>query len=456
MTTLARITKTTPFSIALLTIITSLGMGLSSCSKTPSSNAGNAAELTATMHESSKSLGLIGGVSENASSEAAGQDNQGPSNFSLVQIDTSANVESAVKNVLSRDSLVYFIATTSSSIVASGIFLDAQWDDGVYSCYLIRFSKQARGERVKCLSKTPIGNFIPDIGLSNAHHSKIGIKQRGNTIFFVTSDSLYVTTNLYKWSDGDNSATLLLSKPYQGMGFSDIFLDNSGANICVLAPAISSNSVIFVGQMLCGTESSTSWSDISDSLTNPYILAETFQFNNLVVAPEVVIDMATLSISSRNYEGDNSGLPSGYGNRVSTSDGGLIARAYAGSLSHISPNGDNNLIANHATSSKYWFKILKSGNYAWVYGGNDLNDESNGNSLRRIDLSNQSFESTAYFSQTGLVAISDLLYHLDGNTIIVEGVDQTGEKAFAKISPDGSVSPLPSLESNLFLSVIDL
>lgn len=418
------------------------------CSKSGNTELSSSGPLLATLSGAQK-LGLTSGADNLSSLGVQAQENAF-SDFSLVEIDSSGNSKS--KNVLSLSAEVYFVGKTSNSIVVSGRFENIEWLDGDYSCYLISFSKTASSQQVSCLSKLPVGSFSPETGKSNAHYSKIGIKQKGDAFYFVSNDGeneSYVS----KWSDGDIAPTVLLAKPYEGIGFEDIFVDNVGGNLCVLAPAIS-GATLFNGKVYCGTEASSNWSDISASLTAP-ILAESFQFENFVVTNDKKLNMADLVVSSRSAAGNNGGLPSGFANRVSVSGGGLIVRAYAGSISHFAANGDTTVVADLNSSSLYWFKILGAGNYAWTYGGTDLNNEVNGTSLRRVNLSTLTFESTNYLSQTGLAKIYDLGYGVDGS-LIVKGALSDGSLGFAKIDSNGNVSSISSSSLETFLELHDL
>jgi len=411
------------------------------CSKSADREASSSEPLVATVSGAQK-LGLVSGASGQEASLA---------DFSLVQVDNSGNGKS--KGVLSVAAEVYFVGKTSQSIVVSGRFENIQWPDGDYSCYLISFSKTASKQQVNCLSKLPVGSFSPESGRANAHYSKVGIKQKGDAVYFVSNDvgqESYVS----KWADGDLTPEVLLTKPYEGSGFEDIFVDSVGGNLCALAPAISQGNILFNGKVYCGTEASSNWSDISSSLTAP-ILAESFQFENFMVTNDKKLNLADLVVSSRSAVGDNGGLPSGYANRVSVPGGGLVVRAYAGSISHFAATGDTTVIANLTSTSLYWFKVLGAGNYAWTYGGSDLNDESNGVSLRRINLSTLTFESTNYLSQTGLVKIYDMGYAADGS-IIVKGTLSDGFSGVAKIDSSGNVSSATSTQSETFLEVHDL
>lgn len=438
-----------------LFIVLSCIAWLSACSNNIESTTVST-ELLASISTAQK-LGVTAG-NDSVSTQGLGvQSKSATTDFRLVQVESVATTTGAstTKKVFNIDVEAYFVAKINNTVIVTGSFPNIQWSDGVYTCYMVSFSTLADNEKAKCLSKLPIGSFSPSMGKSNAHYSKIGIKQRGNSLYFVTNDmtSSYVS----KWTDGDSLPTVILTKPLQGLGFEDIFLDNSGSNICVLAPAVSSI-VLYPGQIFCGTDNSTSWADISASLvtTSSTIIAETFQVDNMVVSNDKKFDMATLTVSTRTTNGSNGGLPSGYANRVSVPDGGMIVRAYAGSISYVDASGNTTIVGDYNSTFTFWFKVLGSGNYAWVYGGNDYNDESNGTSLKRVNLTTHLLEPTNYYSQTGLVSISDMAYDADGTTIVVKGKNGAGITAYAKIDSSGTISILSSISSDLFSSLLSL
>lgn len=428
---------------------------LISCgNKSGSDSSSNAGPLTAKISQSSSSLGIIGGVS--AKSEAQASDvSLGTYNFNLVQISTG----DVVSSVLNQSAEVYSVFTTSENIVASGMFLNVEWPDGVYNCFLIRFPKNADDTQVECLSKFLIGTFSPDIGMSNPHYSKVGIRQKGDTLYYVTND--FAAGYLYKISDGDQAPALIFTKPLDvidpHIGFSDVFVDYIGSNLCVMSPALSASSALYYGNMFCGSEFSANWVDYSLDLRAPYVLADTYQLGNYILAATQKIDLFDLSITLRDTGAcDNGGLPFGYAYQVKTPAGGLITNGYAKSINLILANGDSSSISRYVETGYFWNKLLGSGNYAWTYGSAIFSHENQGDALKRIPIASPALEATNYISQTGLVLITDMLYQADGDSIIVKGVDSNGIVAFAKISPDGSVAPYVPSNPGLVQSALSL
>jgi hypothetical protein len=167
------------------------------------------------------------------------------------------------------------------------------------------------------------------------------------------------------------------------------------------------------------------------------------------------IDLSNLNVTSRVANGSNGGLPSGYANRVQVSSGGIVVRAYAGSISYFTSSGDTYTLADLNSSGLYWIDIYGLGNYAWVRGGLNINNEQDGTSLKRVDLTNQTFETTEYIPQTGLVKIESIAYDADGS-LIVKGTRSDGSRGYGKIDSTGNVTPLSQHSSDTFLSLIDI
>jgi hypothetical protein len=427
---------------------------LVSCgSKFNTESSSTAGPLTANLSSNSLSLGIVGGASAKSDFQAA-DISLGTYNFNLVQIST----DDVVTSVLNRSVEVYSVFTTSNYVVASGHFINVEWPDGVYDCFLIRFAKDSKGAQVECLSKFLIGTFYPETGKTNPHYSKIGIKQRGETLYYVTND--LVTSYLYKLTDGDKVPTLILSKSIgllnRHVGFSDVFVDNVGSNLCVMSPALSAD-ILYYGNMFCGSENSGNWVDYSLDLRVPYILADSFQFGNYVLTSEHKINLSDLSITSRSYGNcDNGGLSFGYAYQVHTPGGGLITNGYAKSINFIAANGDSTSISRKVETDYFWNKVLGSGNYAWTYGSIVFSHEDEGDTLKRIPINSPALESTNYISQTGLVKITDMLYQSDGDSIVVKGLNANGDLAYAKISSDGTVAPFVPSSPEMFLSLFSL
>lgn len=409
-----------------------------SCSKKPATTTESDAEgLTASLASSQK-IGIAGSAEE------------GLHLYGLAPDPTTGGL-ALIGNIFNSELQIHHVFKTSGTIVVAGDF-------SRFGCYLVAFSRTSLTQKVRCLSKLPVGTFSPTLGKSNAHYAKAGIRQRGESLYFVANDERGSGESyLHKWSDGDSAPETLLTKPFRGTGFEDVFLHDNGTNICALAPAIMAAGGLYNGQLFCGSEAG-GFTDVSAGLTttNSMILAETFQHEGLVVSTDRKLDLATLAASARTANGSNGGLPSGYANRATLPAGGLVARAYAGSVSHFSSNGDTTVLADLNGTGLYFHRMLNSGAYAWVTGGTDLNDEANGTALRRITLAGPTMPATDYLTQTGLVKINHMGYLPDGTTIVLKGLKSGGDIGYATIDSAGTIAPLATAPSGIFLSLLNL
>lgn len=368
------------------------------------------------------------------------------SNYSnMVQV----KVTDEVAAVFNAERDTYWMGQTTNYIVAMGAFTNLRKSDGsTYHCYLLAFPKTASDTPIRCLSELKVGSFDPVRGKTNGHDSKYGVKLAGNKLFFVSNDDN--NGYLYSWTEDAAAPTLLFTRAKEeGIGLHEVFVESGSAtNVCVMIPAANS----FAGRLLCAGSPYTSFSEITFSTS---VLVETLQVDNLVVTTNQKLNLTNLAVSSRTANGSNGGLPSGYTNLAPVTGGGMVARAYAASITYFAANGDTTVLADYGTVNRYWIKVIHVGSYAWTYGNTNLNFEGSGDHLSRIDLSNATFDATNRIASTGVTTIADLSYAPNGN-ILVSGTDASGASVYALIDGSGNITGGLSASSVELLSVMAL
>lgn len=336
-----------------------------------------------------------------------------------------------VLRVLNQDSEVYWVGETTNYVIAAGEFKNFKHDDAdtEKTCRLIAFKKKKQKQKVYCLTENQVGSFVAEIGESNAHYAKVGIRTHGTSVFFVDRTSSDSAVNA--WTETDLETTELFSTTIESsMGLHEIFVHSAGAKICAMKPAISG----FNGRMYCGQADGSGWAEITGFAGS--VLAETLQVGDYAVTTSEKVSLSTFAVQSRTANGSNGGLPSGYGNRASMSDGGMVSRAYAGSISHLEADGDTFVLADFVSTGRYYQKLVGLGQYAWTFGTTGLYD-SFGDRVHRISLTSPVWDSSNFIGNLGMTSVSDISLGADGR-IRVQG-QSSGSPAFAYIDSAGTI-----------------